>query len=381
MTKPEDAIRAVISDSLAPRVADHLAYLADADDDPFPVGRAELLYVWDEYGTEHLDFSALNHPVGHRHRMVLNALGEHHRYYHATAPPGEHLTRWPVQYAKDLAGAVAARTEAGNRVLFCESGRDAVNTALMLATHRTDRSTTAVCDTGWHDWLPGEHRLVGVPGDLDPDLHGALLCSPVDVAAAPVPLADWFAAARAAGIPVVCDESVSGFGRLGTMWGHESAGVPDLTVLGGPVADGLPLGAVLGGPEFFEPELCRVGPQAGHPLACAAGAAMWVALSLGVLDHVNQMSPVFTAALDELAAQFPEHVEGHHGTGFLRGVRLRRRATGFHRRARDHGLLLAPQRGHVVVLAPPLVASNLELKRGVDMLADTLLSWDDETPT
>ena len=141
---------------------------------------------------------------------------------------------------------------------------------------------------------------------------------------------------------------------------------------------GLPLGAVVAAPDYFAGSGLDVSPQAGNPMACAAGASILIALSLGVLSHVAESDAVFTEALTELVAQFPELVASHHGQGRFRGVRLRVPARDFAASARRHGLLVSAV-GDTVLLAPPLVASGLELKRGVDLLADTLLSWDDES--
>lgn len=377
MTKPADAVKAAIDESLAPRLANHSLWLAGARPDPLPVARADLHYIWDDYGNQYLDFASWMHPVGHRHNIVMAALADHQRYYHFTAPLGHHLARWPVQYAADLGEALQPQSEVFTKVLFCEGEREAVVVASTLACHATDRPL-AVVNSGWHRWLPVEHRLVNDPADLDPDRDGGLLLAPVDTAAVPIDVGAWIDAARERDIPAIVDESLTGFGRTGPMWGHQPH-TPDLTVLGGPVGGSLPLGAVVGDAEFFVDEMRDVSPQAGNSLACAAGASMKIALELGVLGHVAETAPVLTEALDELCAQFPEHLDGHHGTGHLRGLRLRRPDPKFPARARVAGLLVAPPVGDtVVVIAPPLIASHLELKRGVDMLADALLSWDDE---
>lgn len=380
MTKPVDAIKAVIDESLAPRLDQHSTVLAAGRPDPLPVVRSDLHYVWDDYGNQYLDFASGMHPVGHRNPIVSGALAEHLRHYHFTAPLGHHLARWPVQYSVDLAKALEGPTEADTRVLFCEGEREAVQMSINLASAG---KTTAVLNTGWHDWLMScDTRAVDAEdwADIPWAEYGALLMSSVDVAAQPVLGArEMILCARTAGVPVIIDESVTGFGRTGPMWAQQSLGTADLTVLGGPVGGSLPLGAVVGAGKFFDSDRCDVSPQAGNPLACAAGSATLIALGLGVLDHTAETAPVLSFALTELASQFPEHVVGYHGNGHLRGLVLRRPDPGFHLRARTAGLLVAPAvNDTVVVLSPPLIASHLELKRGVDMLADALMSWDDE---
>ena len=82
MTKPEESLRKVIDDqSVRPRLQNQDTYLVAAGPDPLPVGRADRLYLWDEYGVEYLDFASLQHPVGHSHPSVASAIAEHGRYY------------------------------------------------------------------------------------------------------------------------------------------------------------------------------------------------------------------------------------------------------------------------------------------------------------
>src|SRR5262249_53018238 len=92
-------------------------------------------------------------------------------------------------------------------------------------------------------------------------------------------LAEAYRACREAGVVCIADEVQVGFGRLGThFWGFETQGVvPDIVVLGKPIGNGFPLGAVIttreiaesfaNGMEFFS-------TFGGNPVACAAGLAV-----------------------------------------------------------------------------------------------------------
>lgn len=384
MVNPQDAVRRIIEEEvLGPRLRDQRAYLALASEDPLPVARTDLLYLWDEYHTEMLDFAATMHPLGHRHAPLHATVSEHLQYYGFTAPQGRHLLRWPVSYAKALSESFSGPEET-RKVLFCEGEREAMTKAVLLARHWTDRHQVLVVDTGWHDWL--ENRVLAAPADWsrsDWDTVGGLVLAAVDTAYRPVPnIRDWIVAARENSVPVIFDESVTGFGRTGTLWGQEHAGlVADLTVLGGPVGGGLPLGAVVAPAHFFDTrEMCDTGPLAGHPWSCAAGQFTLEAIHPGVLEHVLESGRMLSTALDGLQGQFPNRIEGHYGLGLLRAVRFTDfdRAAAFPRAARSHGLHVAPAVGHSVLLAPPLVASTHEVTRGVDLIADVLMSWEDD---
>lgn len=378
MSTPEDSVRRIVAEAIAARHADQQSFLAATVPDPLPVARADLLYLWDDYRFELLDFAAVSQPLGHRPEPVLAAVADHMAHYGLTAPQGQHLLRWPVSYAKKLSEAFSGPQDPC-RVLFCEGQRDAVLQACRLAS---PERPVAVLDTGCHDGLPVPHRMITPTAwsGVDWSEFGALLVSTVTTAAHPVlGVREMMLVARTAGVPVIVDESVTGFGRTGSLWGQERIGlVADLTVLGGPVGGGLPLGAVVGPKSFFE-AVTESGPHAGHPWACAAGQVTLESLHPGVLEHVLESGDVFCAALDGLVGQFGHRLSGHHGTGLLRGLRFAdpRDAARFPVEVRSRGLHVAPAVGSTVVLAPVLVSSTHEVTRGVDLIADLLMSWED----
>ncbi len=384
VTGPDEAIRRVIDEeSVRPRLEAQRTYMAAAAGDPLPVARAELLYLWDEFRAEYLDFASLGHPAGHSHPMVANAVAGHARYYGRTAPQGEHLLRWPVEYARELSAQFSGRDGEPWRVLYTEGEREAVTQAVRLVSARGPLLTVG----GDYDWLACGHLTyppVFDPADADWGRAGALLINLADPQAhtmRPGVARRWMLAARAEGVPVVVDETVTGFGRLGTMWGHQSTGLaPDAVVLGGAVGGGWPLGAVVAQAGCFlgvEPD---VSPQAGHPVACAAGSALLGVITLGVLEYVEESSVVLSRGLDEVCAQFPGLLSGHHGHGLLRGLRFARLpdARRFSLDCRAQGLYVAPPVAGTVLLAPPLITSTTEMTRGVDLIASTLLNWNDE---
>ena len=382
-----DPGRRLIDGTVVPRREVQDTVLAGPAPDPFPVGRADLVYLWDEYGTEHLDFAAAAHPFGHRFQPVHDAVTEHMRYYGWTAPPGVHLQRWPVALAERLSAMFTGPDEPPRRVLFCEGERDATRQALALAGACRPGGRPLVLDTGLHTWAAALGARFRRPGSLDGVDWGGVSClllSVVDAAHAPVPLVrDWVVQARAHGAPVVVDESVTGLGRTGVTWGQEHAGVVAcMTVLGGALGGGLPLGAVVGRADLFPAHLVDPSPRGGHPWACAAGAVVVDTLNPAMLTHADDCGREIAARLAELCQQFPDRLAGHHGVGLLRGLRFRDPAAAarFPLAARGRGLHLAPAVGDTVTIAPVLVSSPNEMLRGVDLIADTVLSWEDDGP-
>lgn len=385
MASPDQAIRSIVDEAIDQRRAD-AEVMAVGDPTAVPIARAHLLYLWDEYRTELLDFAAFASPVGHNFERVSHSVADHLRYYGYTAPQGQHLLRYPVSYAKALSEAFSGPEEAPRKVLYTEGEREAIDWAVRLARRSNQRPHLAILDTGQHDWIiHGDRYPMDDPmsARVDWEKQCALLLSPVTARADGIPpglLRRWMLDARAHQVPVIVDESVSGFGRLGTMWGQERAGlVADLTVLGGPVGGGLPLGAVIGPAEYFPAEHIHVSPQAGHPWACAAGSAVLEAIHPGVLAHVEDSARFFSKSLDALCGQFPTRLDGHHGFGLLRGLRFKNRADAarFPAAARERGLHLAPPVADTIPLAPVLISSSHEVTRGVDLMAEVLMSWED----
>jgi 4-aminobutyrate aminotransferase / (S)-3-amino-2-methylpropionate transaminase / 5-aminovalerate transaminase len=190
------------------------------------------------------------------------------------------------------------------------------------------------------------------------------------------------------GILYVDDEVQSGVGRTGPVWAIEHASVePDLLLSGKSLGGGLPLAAVTGNAEVMD----AVDPGGlggtfgGNPVACAAGIA--------VLDEVA--TPAFRARADEIGVRLRARLEAiaaHvpqvgevRGLGPMLAVELVRDpetkepaaelALATTAGARERGLILLScgLYGNVVRILVPLVASDDELDRGLDILEESLV--------
>ncbi len=79
------------------------------------------------------------------------------------------------------------------------------------------------------------------------------------------------------GILLIVDEVQTGFGRTGTFFATEQAGIrPDLLTMAKSIADGIPLSGVMGRPEVMDgPGDSQIGgTYVGNPLGTAAGNAV-----------------------------------------------------------------------------------------------------------
>ena len=230
--------------------------------------------------------------------------------------------------------------------------------------------------------------------EVDPASVACVVLEPVQGEGGFIPMpADFLVGLRAVcdrhGILYVDDEVQSGVGRTGPIWAIEHAGVePDLLVSGKSLGGGLPLAAVTGDAEVMD----AVDPGGlggtfgGNPVACAAGIA--------VLDEVatedfrkraEAIGERLRARLDAIAARVPE-VGEVRGIGPMLALELVRdpatkepapelalsTVTG----ARERGLILLTcgLYGNVVRILVPLVASDEELARGLDILEEALVA-------
>ncbi len=189
----------------------------------------------------------------------------------------------------------------------------------------------------------------------------------------PETLARVAAAARRFDLLLILDEIAVGFGRTGTLFAHEQAGVvPDLVTLSKALTGGtLPLAATVASSRVYEAFLSddasralMHGPTyAGNPLACAAANA-----SLDLFEREPRLQQVAAverqlaeglAACRALAGVRDVRVKGAIGVVELdRGPNL----DALRARFVKHGVWVRPF-GKVVYLMPPLVIGAQDLER------------------
>lgn len=202
--------------------------------------------------------------------------------------------------------------------------------------------------------------------------------------------------AREAGVPLIADEVMSGFGRCGEWFAwqrHGEDGRPDLMTLAkGLTGAALPLGAILVSREVsarIEREMLYTGlTYCGHPLCCAAGVAAIEAYeSDGLVERSRRLGAELRRVVEGLAARHPVIGEVRGGHGLFVVIELvRDRATreplapwpqgapGLSALVRDglaEGVSFAT-RGNLILLAPPLVIGERELADAMGLL-DRLL--------
>jgi 4-aminobutyrate aminotransferase-like enzyme len=399
---------------------------------PLVARRGFLQYLYDERARAHLDFYNNVPLVGHSHPRVVRAAQRQLALLNTN-------TRYPHDVALRYAERLRRLLPEPLRVLFfVNSGSEANELALRLARCHTRRedvivlehayhgNTTALVDVspykfagrggaGRRPWvhvapLPddfrGPHRREDDAAGLKYAAEVAALaaCRPAAFLAESYPsvagqivLPDGYLKAayrhvRDAGGVCIADEVQSGFGRLGThFWGFDAQGaLPDIVVMGKPIANGFPLGAVATTPEIarsFDNGMEFFSTFGGNPVACAAGMAVLDVLA----EERLQERALATGArlLEGLRSLQQRHplIGDVRGSGLFLGVdlvadRATRAPAGAEaaylvERLREQGVLTGSDGpGHnVLKLRPPLMISQADAEVFLAALAEDRLRY------
>ena len=332
---------------------------------PLAVRRAEGCRVEDLDGNVFLDFTAgiAVCSTGHCHPRVVAAIrrqaGEllHMCGADFYYPPLAEL----AQKLADLAPGPGAK-----RVLFTNSGAEAIESAIKLARYHTRRpnivafygafhgrtlgalsltASKAVQRRGFGPLLPG---VVHVPfadpyrgrfgeggaayvryieeqvfrNTVAPDEVAAIVVEPIQGEGGYiVPPPDFHPLLRQLcdnhGILLVADEIQSGLGRTGRMFGLDHWNVaPDILCLAKGLASGLPLGAIVARAELMDwPKGAHANTFGGNPVACAAALETLALVEESLLANAAAAGGHFRQRLEGLAGR-------HSAIGQVRGLGL-----------------------------------------------------------
>jgi acetylornithine/N-succinyldiaminopimelate aminotransferase len=371
----------------------------------FVLVRGEGARVFDSEGRAYVDGVA---------GIAVNALGHADPQLVATLQEAAqgliHVSNlYHTQPHAELARSLVEHSFA-DRVFFCNSGTEAVEGALKFARKyarhtslqgRGDKTAIVAFSGSFHGrtmgalstTAPEKYRAPFEP--LIPGVHFAPFNDPEAAEAAitddvcavivePIQgeggihpaqaafLTRLRAACDRSGALLIFDEVQCGMGRTGYLWAHQFYDVtPDVMALAKPLANGLPIGAVLvtqAVADALEPG-DHGSTFAGGPLICRLAGV--------VLERVSQ--PDFLAAVrekgehlaDRLAAlvQASPLAQEARGRGLMWGVECQVEAASVIAAGYRHGVLVCAAGPNVVRLLPPLTITHAELDELVDGLA------------
>ena len=336
---------------------------------PIQMQGAAFQYMYDANGNTFLDAYNNIMQVGHCHPKVVQAgqqamaqLNTNTRYLYETF----------ITYTDKLLSKFPNRL---NKVFLVNSGSAASDLAIRMAKNHTQKNKVMVMEHGYHgntqNGIEISHYKYHHKGGLGKSEHileaelpkffnsgftleaevsrhfinlaktqiekhsgeiAAFIAEPIVGCGGQVPLTkgylqQMYSLIRDQGGLCISDEVQVGFGRLGShFWGFEMHEVqPDIVVLGKPIGNGHPMGAVIttealadsfhNGMEFFS-------SFGGNPVSCAIGEAVLDVLEEDDLQqHAEQVGTYLKDRLKNLQGEFPE-VADVRGSGLFLGVEL-----------------------------------------------------------
>jgi 4-aminobutyrate aminotransferase-like enzyme/Ser/Thr protein kinase RdoA (MazF antagonist) len=340
---------------------------------PLNIVRGWKQYLYDETGRAFIDaYNNVPH-VGHSHPRVVRAVSEQLATLNTN-------TRYLQDQLIDYADALTALLpEPLSVCFFTASGSEANELAIRLARARTRRRDLIVMDAAYHghtstlidispykhvgpgglgapDWvhtspIPDVYRGAHKAGDPQAGLryaqdvgavidrvraNGRGLCGYIAETCPSVGgqlilpdgfLPEVYRRVRAAGGVCIADEVQTGFGRIGThFWAFEQHNVtPDIVVLGKPIANGYPMGAVITTPEIadsFNNGMEFFSTFGGSTAACVAGlTTLRVTLDEQLQAHALRVGEYLLNGLRPFADRHAL-VGDVRGSGLFLGVEL-----------------------------------------------------------
>jgi 4-aminobutyrate aminotransferase len=370
--------------------------------------------------------------LGHRHPAVVAAVhAQVDKLWHTS------VTAIHPMMVEAAAALVSIAPEGLDQVFFNNSGAEATETAIKLARRATGRQEIIAFTGGFHGrtygamtltaskakyrgyngpFLPGVHHVrypyclrycshgpgercaIAEGEDIDllfrtralPDTVAAIIVEPVQGEGGfVVPPASFLPSLRRIcdehGILLIADEVQSGMGRTGRMFAVEHTGVvPDIMCVAKALGNGLPIAAIVAKHSVMS----RWHPgehgttYGGNAVACAALIAVVETMQR---ERIPQRATSLGAEVMRRARQWQERVPqlaDVRGLGLMVGLEFVRDGAPDQRLTaavlenalhRDLLLLSCGIDDNVIRIMPPLTIAEDELKRGLDIIEESLM--------
>jgi len=177
------------------------------------------------------------------------------------------------------------------------------------------------------------------------------------------------------GILFILDEIQTGIGRTGTLFAYQQYGVePDIMALAKGLGSGVPIGAFLAKEQasVFVPG-DHGSTFGGNPLACAAAyATMKYIIDNDIAGKAGQTGKYFMSRLEELKHQF-NFITQVRGQGLLIALEFSDEiAKEIAAACLAKGLLVNVVKANALRFIPPLVISEKEIDKAIDILESVL---------
>ncbi len=311
------------------------------------------------------------------------------------------------------------------RVFLTNSGAEAVEGAVKLARFHTKRSHLIAFEGAFHGrtyaalsltaskakyktgfgpfvpeitHLPYDNPYLGVDGiaaakrlferEVDPKQIAAVFIEPFQGEGGYIMprrefLQAWREICTQNGILLVFDEIQTGVGRTGKMWAADYFGVePDILLTAKGLGSGMPIGAIVAKERVMTwPQGSHGSTFGGNPLGCAAALATLDLVESRLMKNAEKVGARLIKGLKLLQLRHPS-IGDVRGVGLMIGIEfVKDRVTKepdleltheLELRAFKKGLLLLSCGKSVIRVAPPLVLTEYDADKGLEILDECL---------
>ena len=339
-------------------------------------------YVFTADGTSYLDLYG-GHAVisiGHAHPRYVKAVADQ------VGRLGFYSNSVKNSLQQQLADKLGRQSGYTSYSLFlCNSGAEANENAMKLASFATGRSRILAFDRAFHGRTSGAVAVTDNPkirspfnatdnvdfaplGDiaeatrlLQSREYAAVIIEGIQgVAGIRMVDDDFMRQLRTlcdkTGTLLILDEIQSGYGRTGNFFAHQHSGVrPDIITCAKGIANGFPMGAVLISPEIHPVKGMLGTTFGGNHLACAAAIAVLdVMADEHLVANAAETGEYLIERLKEMAGRCDEIVE-IRGRGLMIGIEIQGDASALRKRLLFEGHIFTGGAGaHTVRLLPAL---------------------------
>lgn len=375
-------------------------YMPAARRQPIVLVRGEGTKLWDENGKEYLDFIAgwAVNNLGHCHPVIVEAVAQQSRTLMQTSNQFYSIPQ--LQLAQLL-----VENSCLDKIFICNSGAEANEGAVKLARkygkmYRNGayeiitalnsfhgRTLAMVSATGQphyqEPYQPIPEGFVNVAYNSIDAIKAATTEKTVAVmlevvqgeGGVIVPSPGYVKQVRTwcdqEGLLLILDEVQTGLGRLGSLFGYQLFNVePDIITLAKGLGGGVPIGAFLAKKKasVFVPG-DHGSTFGGNTLTCAAAyASTKFIIDHDIPAHARQMGDYLKGRLKTFKSNH-EFISDVRGMGLLIAVEFNTdMAASVVSFCNEGGLLLNPVRPNAIRLMPPLIVSQEDIDKALDIL-------------
>ena len=307
--------------------------------------RGKGCFVYDGAGTEYLDLYG-GHAVisiGHAHPAYVKALSEQVARLGFYSNSVENSLQ---QRLAALLGRISGYDD--YRLFLCNSGAEANENALKLASFQTGRAKVLAMGKAFHGRTSGavaatDNPAISAPFNRTPNVEfaplndleavraklatrefAAVIIEGIQgVSGIHCPTDDFLRGVRAAatetGTQLILDEIQSGYGRTGRFFAHQQASIrPDLITTAKGMGNGFPIGGVLIAPHFEARQGMLGTTFGGNHLACAAAIAVLETLEgEGLVENAARVGDYLLGELRRF-----DRLKEVRGRGLMIGVEI-----------------------------------------------------------